>query len=122
MADIGAILNELGTRIRKLESRERGGVWPVVSITTSQTLKAANQVVLANVAGGNRKLTLPPASSARYVIITTKKTDASANTVELDADGAETIDGVSTFTLTAQNEAVTIWCSGTAWYVIGKYL
>lgn len=120
MADIGAILNEFGARLRKLEGRERGSVSPIVSIATALALKAANQTALVNAGGGAITVTLPAAATARYTIITVKKIDASANAVILDGDGAETIDGAATYTLSNQYDVATVWSSGTAWIVVSN--
>lgn len=51
-----------------------------------------------------------------------KKIDGSANTVTVDANGAETIDGATTLVLPDQYDAVTLLCDGTAWHVLSDSL
>src|SRR6185369_17208968 len=65
--------------------------------------------------GAPRTITLPTALSARWRKYTIKKIDASANTVTIDAAGAETIDGALTVVLTTQYQSVTIQSNGTGW-------
>ena len=60
---------------------------------------------------------LPPAADVRYHKYTFKKSTA-ANTVTVDGDLAETIDGAATKVLTSQFEAFTIQSDGTAWHVV----
>lgn len=52
--------------------------------------------------------------------ITIKKTDSSANAVTIDPNASETIDGATTYTLSNQNDFVTIVCNGTNWLVKSK--
>ena len=70
--------------------------------------------------GAPRTITLPTALSARWRKYTIKKIDASANTVTIDAAGAETIDGALTVVLTTQYQSVTIQSNGTGWDIIAQ--
>lgn len=70
--------------------------------------------------GGPRTITLPTALSARWRKYTIKKIDASANTVTIDAAGAETIDGALTFVLGAQYQTITIQSNGASWDIIAQ--
>jgi len=49
---------------------------------------------------------------------TIKKTDASANAVTVDGNGAETIDGSTTVSLAAQWDFITVVSNGTNWIKI----
>jgi hypothetical protein len=53
--------------------------------------------------------------------VTIVKVDASANAVTLDGSSSETINGATTFTLTARYDGVRVRSNGTAWYVVGWY-
>jgi hypothetical protein len=68
--------------------------------------------------GAARTITLPTASSAKWRKYIIKKIDASANTVTIDASGAETIDGALTITLTVQWQSIEIQSNGTSWILI----
>ena len=70
--------------------------------------------------GAPRTITLPTALSARWRKYTIKKIDASANTVTIDADGAETIDGALTQVLSSQWEAITIQSNGVSWIILSE--
>ncbi len=47
-----------------------------------------------------------------------KKVDVSVNTVTVDGNASETIDGATTAVLTTQWESITIHCNGTAWFIL----
>ena len=84
------------------------------TVSTSQTLLLTDGTIIAS---GAITLTLPPASSQigkRYRI---KKTDAS-NTITIDTNESETIDGSLTYVLSVQYEAIEITSDGSNWYVI----
>lgn len=116
MADLAAILAEFGARLRKLEGRERGSVFPVVTTLVDITLKAANQTVVSN---GASTLTLPLAADARYVEIRVKNIGAAF--VDVARGGADTIDGATKITLANQYDAAILWSNGATWYVIASY-
>lgn len=86
--------------------------------TTSNTLSATadNQVdVDAATAGGNVTLTLPAASGNTGLVYWIQKIDSGSNTVIIDANASETINGALTYTLTAQYQIVMLRCNGTNW-------
>lgn len=73
---------------------------------------------LINATAGAVIVTLPTASSALGRMYTVKKIDASANTVTIQGNAAETIDGSNTRVLTAQYQSVTVQSDGSAWYIL----
>ncbi len=86
--------------------------------TANYTVVAAdrNSTILVDATAGNLTMTLLAAATATNGFeITFKKTDASANTVILDGNGSETLDGSATYTITDQNECVTFVCDGSNW-------
>jgi hypothetical protein len=74
--------------------------------------------VLSNATWWNITINLPAAASNTNAIIDVKKTDVSANTVTVDGNWGETIDGVTTKVLTTQYESLTIICDGSNWFII----
>jgi len=60
---------------------------------------------------------LPAAAGVTGQIFVVKHVNASANTVTIDANGAETIDGNLTVALTAYN-AATVQSTGTGWVIL----
>ena len=97
---------------------------PIATKTADATLSLAEHTVLANAASGAITLALPTAASAYNSttgvgqIYTIKKIDSSANTVTVDGNGSETIDGAATQVLAAQWAVVRIQSNGSAWYII----
>lgn len=86
------------------------------AITSSTT--ASNDVSIVDSSGGTVTMTLPAASSNSGRIMRVKKTDSSANTVVVDGNGSETIDGAANVTLYHQYETVTCICDGSNWFLI----
>jgi hypothetical protein len=99
-----------------------GSGYPLLAITTisaNTTLVAAtHDVVLVDATAASRTVTLPAAASNPGVVFTVKKIDVSANTVTIDPNASETIEGQTTLVLNAQYQTITIVCNGTAWYSI----
>ncbi len=95
--------------------------WNTRAITTTPvTLDTLDRTALVNATGGVRVVNLPTAASARYHVYTIKKTDVSANTVTVDASGAETIDGATTQVLDTQFAFITIQSDGSMWNIISS--
>lgn len=67
---------------------------------------------------GTTTITLLPAATAGDGFqLNFKKIDSTSNTVIIQANGAETIDGVNTLILSSQYQQAAITCDGTAWYI-----
>ncbi len=66
---------------------------------------------------GNKSFFLPAVTGTRGKTYTLRKTDSSANTVTIDPDAAETVNGGATYVLYNQYESVNIISDGTAWLV-----
>src|SRR4051812_28137421 len=79
-----------------------------VSIPTAgtTTLGSSKVLYLCNATSGAFSANLPAAATASGLTVAFKKTDATANAVTLDGNGSETIDGATTFALSAQNDFV----------------
>lgn len=75
-------------------------------------------IILCDATGGNITVNLPAASGVTDRVYNIKKTDASANTVTIDGDGSETIDGATTKIISIQNDSFQIACDGVAWFII----
>jgi len=87
------------------------------TLTGDTTLAATDHVVLVDASGGDVTLTLPLAAS-RLSEFCIKKIDSSGNTVTIDGNGGETIDGSTTFVLTEQYDALRIFSDATEWWVL----
>lgn len=81
------------------------------------TRTSGTEVILGDASGGAVTVNLP-ASSGNKAMFVIKKTDSSANTVTVDGNAAETIDGGATAVLTRQFESITLVCDGSNWHII----
>lgn len=72
-------------------------------------------VIDVDATGAARTITLPTAASAANYGYYIRKTDSSVNTVTIDANGAETINGAANYVISVQYEAVLVVSNGTSW-------
>lgn len=91
------------------------------SATAVTTADGHSVVVAVDATAGNRTVTLYTALGNTGATITVKKVDSSVNTVTIDPDTTETIDGAATWVLTAQFDALVLVSNGTNWIVAGWY-
>lgn len=93
----------------------------LVHITHAQNGYVAQpgDVVLVDATSGATFVQLP-APAECFAPITVKKIDSSANLVEINHNGVETIDGANNITWTTQYEAATVASDGTNWFVVNQ--
>lgn len=89
---------------------------PITTITTNTTLDSSHFTVLVDASGGDVTVTLPAVASG--LIYHIKRIDNTANTVLIDGNGAETIDGGATAELTVQYETIKIQADSTEWWIL----
>ena len=89
------------------------------SKSADYTAVATDSTLLVDATAAARTITLPAASGATGRIYVVKKTDAGGNSVTVDANASETIDGATTYVLATQYKFVAIQCDGSNWHVIG---
>lgn len=95
----------------------------VVARTTGYTVTTADdgKLIECDATSAAFTVTLPAAATAGAgFFVAIKKTDASANAVTIDGNGAETIDGSAGQTLESQNDSKILYCDGTEWWVVGE--
>lgn len=109
---VAQAVNENGRAIGTLETP------PTRTLTATGAALASDYLLLVNATAGAVTVNLPAAASSNGVYLIVKKTDASVNAVTVDADGAETIDGAATQVLSAQYDAVTVFCDGSGWWIV----
>ena len=95
------------------------GITASDDVTTSETLSSSTQFVWVDATKGNVIITLPAAADNTRTVYTIKKIDNSGNTVTIDANGTEKIDGELEIVLNLQYQYVTIVCDGDEWFIIG---
>ncbi len=91
------------------------------SITASTTVDSRAAIVLVNATAGAVTVTLPIAAVSTGREIVVKKTDASANAVTIDGNGAETIDGAANTALATQWKSKLLYCTGAAWMIVADF-
>lgn len=65
---------------------------------------------------GTVTITLPAASTMSERVIVVKDEDGTANSITIDPNASETIDGATTYTVNSIYGTVKIYCNGTAWF------
>jgi hypothetical protein len=105
-------------------------VWTVDNVTslsqvTSTSTRTSNYTVLVSdysktllidATSGNITISLPSLATAGDGFnFNIKKIDSSSNTVTIDPNGAELVDGASTYTLTKKNESLALVAESSSW-------
>ena len=90
----------------------------VVSKSANYTATTSDFAILVDASGGAITITLPTAVGNTGRMYNIKKTDSSTNAVIIDGNGAETIDGDVTKTITDQYVSLTIISDGNNWSII----
>jgi len=94
--------------------------WAYTEVSTNTTLNDAHKVVCVDATGGARTITLPTAVGVRGKVYVIKKTDSSSNAVTIDGNGAETIEGSATYSLSSQYDTVIIQCTNAGWITMSS--
>lgn len=90
----------------------------VTSKTGDYTATGLDSEILCNASSAGFTITLPAAANIEGKIYHIKKTDSSGNTVTVDGNASETIDGATTAVITNQYESIMILCDGSNWHII----
>lgn len=94
----------------------------IAAKTTTYTVTVNDHTLLGDATSASFDMDLPAAATCAGQIFVFKKTDASGNTVNIDPNGSEVIEGGgagTSYNLTLQYEAVTIQSDGAKWWIIG---
>jgi hypothetical protein len=110
---------DTGTKV-DLEAGGGGGGndLAVTAVKTGAYTASTWDFVLCDTSGGAFTVTLPAASGNGDAQISIKLVTA-GNTLTIDGNASETIDGATTVTLNAQYEALTMICDGSNWHIVG---
>ena len=88
------------------------------SATYTQIAADKNKIILFDATSGDLEYDLLAAATAGNGFeVTVKKIDSSTNTITVDPNGSETIDGAATFVLSGQWSSVVLRSNGTAWFI-----
>lgn len=86
-----------------------------VTKTSNYTVTTADHLIKADTTSGNITLTLPAISGVAQNVVYSAVKIASANTLTLDGNSSETIDGAATLALTVQYDRADLYYNGTEW-------
>ena len=87
----------------------------VVTKTADYTVTSTDDVVLVNAASGSVNIYLPASGTVTGREFTVVKIDSGTNTVTVDPNGSETINGSSTFVISSQYGAIRTFADGSNW-------
>lgn len=99
---------------------EVGAEGALSSKTANYTATNADGYLLCNATSASFTITLYTAVGASGQVITIKKTDSSVNTVTIDANASETIDGSLTKVLRFLGDSLKLISDGANWSIIGS--
>lgn len=116
--DIGTVADNSITKAKLTNTTLYQDV--VSTTTTPYTVAAADDVILMDATAGAKTINLPAAASHSGRVLDIKKIDSSVNTVTVDANASETIDGALTAMLDIQNSVLNIISDGTNWRLMGQ--
>lgn len=85
---------------------------------SSDTLDANNYTVLCDASSNAITINLPAAASHNGREYNVKKIDSTANTITVDGNGSETIDGSTTAIITEQYASITVQSDGSNWHIV----
>jgi hypothetical protein len=113
VADVGNDLGQNGARWK--DAWVRSYIHSVSTITGTTTLDATYYVVLCS-SGSPFTVNLPAAASNTGRVYFIK--NINTGTVTIDGNASETIDGATTYSLSAQYQGVLIVSNGTNWFIL----
>lgn len=87
------------------------------TVTAASNILDSDDLLLCDTTSAGFTVLLPPAPENRGRRFTIKKLIA-ANTLTLDGNGSETIDGATTKAWTTQYTAYTVQSDGTQWWIV----
>jgi len=116
--DLDGIDSLMSVAINWVPASETANFSVTAPTSGSTTVGDDKKLFLCDATGGAITASLPAAATCSGMTIAVKKTDASANPVTIQGNGAETIDGSNTYPISTQYAWVLLACNGTAWEII----
>ena len=89
----------------------------MVNKSATYTITVNDDVILGNAVSNTFTVYLPSAIGQLGKEITIKKIDASANYVNINASGSETIDNIASFSTNVQYSALNLISDNSNWYI-----
>jgi len=94
------------------------GTFNTRTVSASTTPTPTDGTLLVNASASPVTITLPLASAFLDKIYEVKKIDSSVNIVTIACTGGNTLDGIATFLIDIQYEAITVQSNGTNWFIL----
>lgn len=113
-------LNSLGAEVQ-MGTEAGAGNYSTVTTQAGTTYTAGDNlesIILCDCTSNNVIVTLPAAAFSLNRLFQIKKTDSSTNSVVIDGNASETIDGIATVSISTQYECITVVCDGTEWWIV----
>ena len=89
-----------------------------IRTVTGTTTAAEDFTILCDATSGAITINLPAASTVTGRIYNVKKIDNSVNTVTIDPNSTETIDGAATNVISTQWTNIQFQSNGTNWFIL----
>ena len=120
--------NELQSLVERIKDFHRESVKRLVygesfklniSIETGSSITpGSSPVLLCDASSNSVTVNLPSASDSINTVYYVKKIDSSGNTVTIDGNSNETIDGSLTQVISVQYDSLTVVSDGSNWHII----
>jgi len=115
--------NDSGTESRLSNQTSDSGILAVSSKTTTYSAANTDDLLLVSASGGSWTLTLFTAVGNTGKVLRIKRTDSTiANTVTVDGNSSETIDGAANVVLCLQYQDLEIVSDGTNWQILNHFI
>jgi len=112
-------IHRLRYLLKQLTQTTQWYIYPdLVTKTAAYTATLNDKIILCDATAGAFTITLPTAVGNRDKRFIIKKIDSSTNTVTIDGNGAETIDGVATKILQYQYQSIDIISDNANWIIV----
>ena len=110
---------EISDRVNNIISQyQRTQIKKIENKTSNYTLTINDNTIKCDATAASFTVTLPKANNANGYIFNIKKVDSTTNTITIDGDGSETIDGSLTMIIVSQYDCITVHSDGTQWWII----
>jgi len=90
----------------------------VASKTSAYTLTASDSIALCDATGAAFTITLPTAAGVAGRQYTVKRVNGGSNNVTVATTSSQTIDGATTYVLSAQYDKITVTSDGANWFIL----
>ncbi len=116
--DAGLVYNKTTDKLTGVIIAASSYIGGTAAKTANYTATTSDYYIACDASGGSFTITLPAVSGNTGLQYHIKKKDSSGNTVTIDGNASETIDGATTKVINTQYETVGLICTGSEWDII----